>query len=325
MNRTIAVGIILCASCAASQTPATEGNEKASVPCVKRIFIISGHRGGGRVHAPDNSMPNVLFAVNNGLTAVEVDFRLTKDGKLVLWHDSSVPRQYVRPGVAGDAAINTLSSDEVRKIRYSVTVGGKTWKNVRIVFGDELAKAAKGKINVHLDVKDVPAKKIIEFIRKHDIQKQCMVMAKDINYLQKICRAELNVCLEYTDNTLGRRMVDGKLQWYPPEKQRELYHALMKKLAATGIDALCTKGLSEEKVAICHQYGIMVRTSAGHMKVGVKPDRYLRLGVDYALTDDPLLMAESVLKLCPGLALSKPGQTFFDLVRSLGAEVRGGK
>ena len=282
---------------------------------MKRTFIISGHRAGGRIHAPDNSMPNILFAVKNGLTAVEVDLRLTKDGKLVLWHDSSMPRRHLRLGAAGDVAISALSSDEVRAIRYSATAGEKTWENVEIVFGDELARSVKGKMNAHLHVKDVPAKRLLEFIRKHDIQKQCMVMRDDIDYLQEIHRAEPDVCLEYVDNALGRREVDGKWQWYSPEEQRELYHALMSRLAAAGVDAFCTKGLSEEKVAICHQYGIIVRTSAGHMKAGVKPDRYLRMGVDYALTDDPLLMVESVLRLCPGLALSKPGQTFFDLVR----------
>ncbi|NQT51031.1 hypothetical protein HQ576_03220, partial [bacterium] len=56
---------------------------------LRDTFIISGHRGGGRVHAPDNSMPNIEFAVQHQLTAVEVDLRLTRDGRLILWHDSS--------------------------------------------------------------------------------------------------------------------------------------------------------------------------------------------------------------------------------------------
>jgi len=89
----------------------------------------------------------------------------------------------------------------------------------------------------------------------------------------------------------------------------------MKALAAAGVDAFCTNSLTKEKVAICHQYGILVRTSANNLQVGQPPDRYIAMGIDYALTDAPLLMARAVRKLRPGVAFSRPGQTFLDLVR----------
>ena len=280
-------------------------------------FIISAHRAGGRVHAPDNSMPNVLYAIQNQLTAVEVDLRLTSDGDLVLWHDASLPKEYVEAGAAGKMAVSSLSSDQIRDIRYSAMVGDKPWDNVKVVFADELVRATKGKINLHLHPKDVPAERIIEFVRGHKIQEECMVMQNDVEYLKEIASAEPDVCLEFTDNTLGRRQIGGEWQWYPAEKQHELYRQLMKELKTAGIDAFCTKGLTKEKVAICHEYGIMVRTSAAHMQPGHKPDRYLEMGVDYALTDDPILMKESVTRLRPGAALSKPGQTFLELVRGM--------
>jgi len=282
---------------------------------IKDTFIISGHRAGGRVHAPDNSMPNILYAIQNQLTAVEVDLRLTGDGDLVLWHDASLPKKYVQPEATGKIAVSSLSSDQIRGVRYSEVVGDRAWDNVKVVFADELVAATGGKINLHLDVKNVPAERIIEFIRKYKIQKECMAMHTDVDYLQEIASAEPDVCLEFCDNTLGRRQIGGVWQWYPTEKQHELYHQLMKELKTAGIDAFCTKGLTKEKVAICHEYGIMVRTSAAHMQPGSIPDRYLEMGVDYALTDDPVLMKQSVRKLRSGSPLSKPGQTFFELIR----------
>ena len=291
------------------------GNGEDSRSPFKDVFIISAHRAGGRVHAPDNSMPNVLYAIQNQVTAVEVDLRLTSDGDLVLWHDASLPREYVESEAAGKIAVRSLPSDRIRGIRYSAMVGDRLWDDMRIVFADELVMATKGKINLHLHPKDVPAGRIIEFLHRHRIQKECMVMQSDVDYLKEIASAEPDVCLEYCDNTLGRRQIDGQWQWYPTQKQHELYRQLMEKLKAAGIDAFCTKGLTKEKVAICHEYGIMVRTSAAHMQPGSKPDRYLQMGVDYALTDDPILMKESVSRLRPGEALSKPGQTFLELVR----------
>ena len=282
---------------------------------VIETFIISGHRAGGRVHAPDNSMPNILYAIQNQLTAVEVDLRLTRDGDLVLWHDASLPKKYVQPEAAGKIAVSSLSSDQIRGIRYSAMVGRRMWDNVKVVFADELVKATRGKMNLHLDVKDVPAERIIDFIRQHKIQQECMAMHTNVDYLKEIASAEPEVCLEFCDNTLGRRQIDGAWQWYATERQHELYHQLMKDLKTVGIDAFCTKGLTKEKVAICHEYGIMVRTSAAHMQPGSMPDRYLELGVDYVLTDDPALMRQSVRRLRPGSPLSKPGQTFLELVR----------
>jgi glycerophosphoryl diester phosphodiesterase len=298
---------------AAGSRAAEEGEQPQLA--IRDTFIISAHRAGGRVHAPGNSMPNVLYAIRNQFTAVEVDLRLTSDGKLVLWHDASLPKEYVAPGASGRVAVSSLSSDQISRVRYSATVGDKRWDAVEIVFADDMVKATKGKINLHLHPKDVPASRIVQFMRRRGVQEECMVMQDDVDYLQEVAAAAPNVCLEYCDNTLGRRQVDGQWQWYPVRKQRELYRQLMQKLRAAGIDAFCTKGLTKEKVAICHKYGVMVRTSAGHMQPGVKPDGYLHMGVDYALTDDPLLMKQSVQRLRPNAALSRPGQTFLKLVR----------
>jgi len=291
------------------------GDAEDSPSPFKDVFIISAHRAGGRVHAPDNSMPNVLYAIQNQVTAVEVDLRLTRDGDLVLWHDASLPREYVESEAAGKIAVRSLPSDRIRGMRYSEVVGGRLWDDLTIVFADELVKTTNGKINLHLHPKDVPAGTIIEFLRTHGISRQCMVMQDDVDYLEEIASAEPDVCLEYCDNTLGRRQIDGQWQWYAVQKQHELYRQLMERLSAAGVDAFCTKGLTREKVAICHEYGVMVRTSAAHMQPGSKPDRYLQMGVDYALTDDPILMKESVSRLRPGAALSSPGQTLLELVR----------
>jgi len=313
-NAALAVSMVICFNAAAL---AAGGNVKTTPGWLTDTFIISGHRAGGRVHAPDNSMPNIRFAIENQLTAIEVDLRLTSDGALILWHDSYFPRRYVEPTAADGERIGTdkLSSGQVRRIRYSATVGGRLWKAVEVVFAADLARVAKGRINLHLDAKNAPAAKVIDFIRRHGLQREAMVMSGGIDYLEAVRAAEPDVCLEYADNTLGRRKVDGQWKWYPAAKQHQLYHELMTKLAAAGVDALCTKGLTAAKVAICHHHGILVRTSASHMKVGVAPDPFLRMGVDYALTDDPLLLKQALRRLRPAAALSRPGQTLFDLVR----------
>lgn len=52
---------------------------------------IVGHRGASFL-APENTMASVVKAVENGADAVEVDIHMSRDGKIVVIHDSSTKR-----------------------------------------------------------------------------------------------------------------------------------------------------------------------------------------------------------------------------------------
>lgn len=54
-------------------------------------FIVLGHRGLAQ-HAPENTLAGFKVAKDNGLTWVEFDIQLTKDGIWVLFHDDDTQR-----------------------------------------------------------------------------------------------------------------------------------------------------------------------------------------------------------------------------------------
>jgi len=73
--------------------------------------MVVGHRGVPSVHQ-ENTLAGFRRAVSLGIPAVELDVRLTKDRKLVVFHDSDVSRMTGRPGVVAQ-----MTWDQVAKLR----------------------------------------------------------------------------------------------------------------------------------------------------------------------------------------------------------------
>ncbi|WP_396216308.1 glycerophosphodiester phosphodiesterase family protein [Gemmatimonas sp.] len=82
---------------------------------------VIGHRGN-RAHAPENTLPSLLEAVQAGVDAVEFDLHVSKDGVLVLVHDATLDRT---TDAQGPVAARTV--DELRR----VDAGARFTKNGR--------------------------------------------------------------------------------------------------------------------------------------------------------------------------------------------------
>ena len=279
---------VMCAALCAARA----GDQET--PMLKPI-VISAHRAGGRVYAPDNSAPNIEHAAALGLNMIEVDLRSTSDGRLVLFHDYSAPRSLFFPDdTSGQRlALCKFTLAEIAKLRYSSTVAGRQWRDLGIVDADAMIERYKDRLNFHLDVKDTPAARVLKLIADHGVADRVIVMCKDIEYLRAIKQANPKLVVEWPQNTLGRYEKDGKWAFYPMARQIEEYHRAMKALRGIGGEMLCTKGLTPAKVRICHEYGIAVRPSAGHVKA-TNGERFLRMGVDGILGDDPAAVTACV-------------------------------
>ena len=53
--------------------------------------IILAHRGD-LAHAPENTLPSFSQAIQKGADGVELDTKLTRDGRVIVIHDSTVDR-----------------------------------------------------------------------------------------------------------------------------------------------------------------------------------------------------------------------------------------
>jgi glycerophosphoryl diester phosphodiesterase len=77
-----------------------------------RYVLLLGHRGAASAAYPENTLAAVDRAFARGADGVEVDVRLTRDGRLVCLHDPSLARV---AGVARD--LWSLSAEEVAAVR----------------------------------------------------------------------------------------------------------------------------------------------------------------------------------------------------------------
>ncbi len=74
-----------------------------------RVLVIA-HRGGNRL-APEHTILNYERALAQGVDVLEMDFRATSDGVLVLMHDRTVNRT-----TDGQGPVEDFSLDEIREL-----------------------------------------------------------------------------------------------------------------------------------------------------------------------------------------------------------------
>src|SRR3954470_22797234 len=88
-----------------------------------RPFLLQGHRGA-RGLRPENTLPSFEAALDAGVTTVETDLHLTRDGVAVLCHDARLGEWWATPlgsapvlGPAHRPAISSLTVEELRGYR----------------------------------------------------------------------------------------------------------------------------------------------------------------------------------------------------------------
>jgi len=76
----------------------------------KQVFA---HRGG-YANGPENTIETILYNISQGVSAIEVDIKMTKDNKLVLFHDETIARVLETEGA--DIHLNDITLNELQKL-----------------------------------------------------------------------------------------------------------------------------------------------------------------------------------------------------------------
>jgi glycerophosphoryl diester phosphodiesterase len=131
----------------------------------KRPWIV-GHRGAS-AYAPENTIPALQLAADQGATYVEYDLQPTKDGVLVLLHDETLERttdveevfpQRFREVKGADGAmvkrwyLSDFTFAEVQKLDAGVWFDAK-FKGTRIPSHVQAIEAMKGKCGLFIELK----------------------------------------------------------------------------------------------------------------------------------------------------------------------------
>ena len=137
--------------------PTTERWSRAPLPRHKGRFVVIAHRGL-HTHEPENTLASLRASIKAGVDFVECDLRTTKDGHILLLHDSTVDRT-----TDGKGKLAELTLAEVK----ALTIENST---ERIPTFDELLKESRGKMGFYLDCKAVDPAQAVALVKRYKLE-----------------------------------------------------------------------------------------------------------------------------------------------------------
>lgn len=145
---------------------------------------ITAHRGSSSEY-PENTMVAFEQAVEEMADYIELDVRLTKDGKLVVLHDYSLYRT-----TGHDLDVGNLTCEEVQQYDAG-SYKSEKFKNVKIPTLEEVLDFAKGVVKLNIEVKVEPQdvnfeEKLLELLEQYDMLDSCIISSFQYDVLKKI-------------------------------------------------------------------------------------------------------------------------------------------
>lgn len=254
--------------------------------------LLLAHRGGAGL-APENTL--VAFEIGRALGAdmLELDLRLTRDGELVVLHDSTVDRT-----TNGSGAIAALTLAEVHRLDAGYRFTAKRdrtfpyrGRGITIPTLREILIRFPGlRLNLDIKTRDQRAMtQVWEIIQRYDLADRVLVgslYAANIRYFRRLCgqRVTTSASLSEMAHFLAavRTHTTGRL--------RITYDALQLPDAHLGVRCVTRAALRA-----AHRLGIDVHVWTINSSQVMR--HYLRLGVDGIITDRPDLLVEQLSEL----------------------------
>ena len=296
---------------------------------------LQGHRGA-RGLAPENTLPAFARALSIGVTTLELDCAITRDGVIVVSHDPALNPDITRePGGAwlerSDIAINTLDYQELRRYDVGRIRPGSTYQQrfpeqqpvdgVRIPrLADVFAlvrKSGNTTVRFNIETKIVPghpgrtvspdvfARALIALLAKENMASRATIQSFDwrtLAVVQKeapeIPTVYLTAQQNFLDNILAEQ---GASPWTTPLHVSQFGGSVPKMVKAAGgaVWSPYYKEVSPDNVREAHALGLKVVV----WTVNDAPDmrRMIELGVDGIISDYPdrlrRVAAEAVIAL----------------------------
>lgn len=130
-----------------------------------RKHQVMAHRGMAML-APENVRQAVEACARDFVEWAEIDVRLTRDRKHVVFHDSQLDGK-----TNGKGPVNGLTLEELQKLDAGAWFAPR-FKNARLCSFSEVLALAKGKVNLYLDCKNIDADLLSKEVREAGMERQ---------------------------------------------------------------------------------------------------------------------------------------------------------
>jgi len=145
-----------------------------------RPFQVMVHRGM-KGQAPENTRPAIRMLIEDHLDWAEVDVRLTKDGRHVIFHNNSLDGK-----TDGSGPVSESTLAEIEKLDAGSWFA-KRYSGERILTLEDCLKLCKRKLNLYLDCKRIKPDLLVKEILDSGMEKQ-VVVYDDLETLREIRR-----------------------------------------------------------------------------------------------------------------------------------------
>lgn len=154
-------------------------------------LAITAHRAG-KLDGPENTVAALRQAIVDGADWAEIDVQLTRDGAIVVLHDTDLRRIGGGPRNVGDVTL-----EEIRAIDVGTPLAGPRFAGERVATLEEMIDEARGKIRLNIEFKPHGAKgvaplvdAVMELIRRKDFAAECRVCGQSLEALRRAKAAE---------------------------------------------------------------------------------------------------------------------------------------
>ena len=201
--------------------------------------MLFAHRGQ-TFEAAENSIEAIRFAKEDGYEGVEIDVRVSKDGKVMLFHDDTMERMCGRKG-----GIEDFTSRELENVRLYFK-GRKTESKIADL---ETVFRLFPDLVYYIDVKEPTRKNldiICDLIRKYDMEQKAIVAHAMFipNILHRIKNPDILCCNEgFNPNQ------EWKLKLFPKNLQADFYSGFIEKTNRKQMCRLRKMGQEKRKIA----------------------------------------------------------------------------
>lgn len=229
--------------------------------CASSTTQVLAHRGSPRL---EGTIAGAERSIALGVEILEMDVRLTRDGRAVIFHDGNVDRT-----TDGKGPVAGMTLEELKRLDAGVKFGVP---GERVPTVAEFLAAIRGRARVTLELKVVAAADlVVDAIRAADAFSWTYVRSPDLERLGALKKGE-------------PRLLTGAMAPFPADLPR---------LASLGIAAYTpasNEKLTREDVAKIQAAGILVWATLANDPAEMR--RLKALGVDGIITDDPERLIE---------------------------------
>jgi glycerophosphoryl diester phosphodiesterase len=250
--------------------------------------LVIAHRGYSQL-APENTVPSFKLALAAGADMVELDYYHSKDGKLVVIHDSTLDRTTDATNRWGQKKIKveTKTAAELQALDAGSWFDPK-YAGTRIpLLAEALDVIQAGGVTLIERKAGAPAD-CIKLLREKELINKLIVQSFDWEYLRAFHELEPQQVL----GALGppSLLSDGKK---PTGIPKELNATWLDELRKTGAKvAVWNEKVSKQAVQLAHQQGLKVWVYT--VNDPALANKLLAMGVDGLITNDTSRMREII-------------------------------